>query len=268
MLFDTHNHLNSSDFDGERDSYVQMAVRQGVAGLCIIGSDEGTLERGFAMLNDYPQVVMICGAHPVEAKDLTPERWEAFEKAWQHPKVVGVGEIGLDYHWPDSPPKVQKEVFVKQLAVARRLGLPFAIHTRDSLEDTYAILKEEQAGDIGGVIHSFGYDLDWAKKFLDLGLYLSFSGVATFKKSKAVREAAAYAPLDRILIETDSPYLTPEPFRGKVNHPALVRFVNDRLAYERGLSYEEFAKATYENACRFYGLQEVAGGFQRASAHD
>lgn len=268
MLFDSHTHLNSSDFDDRREALMTEARQAGLGGLCLIGSDPDTIATGLHMLADYPEAVMIVGAHPVEAKDCDAARFEQFKAALKHPKVVGVGEIGLDYHWPDSPHKTQHVIFKAHLALAREAGVPFAIHTRDALEDTYAILQEANAGEIGGVIHNFGEDLTWAKRFLDLGLYLSFSGVATFKKTTALREALAYAPLDRILIETDAPYLTPEPFRGQENHPAMIRYTCNRLAHARSMSYEAFAQATYQNALRFYRIERTDKGFVRKCDRD
>ena len=182
---------------------------------------------------------------------------EAFiQERLTQPKVVALGEIGLDYHWMEDPKEVQSAVFRRQIAIAKEMHLPISIHTREAIEDTYQILKEEKITDIGGIMHSFSGDGEWAKRFLDLGMHISFSGVVTFKKALDVQEAAQVVPIDRLLVETDAPYLAPMPYRGKRNEPGYTRYVVEKIAELRQMSFEEVAKQTYINAEKLFNLYE------------
>lgn len=172
----------------------------------------------------------------------------------RHPKVVALGEIGLDYHWMTAPKDVQERVFRRQIQLSKELNLPFVVHTRDALEDTYEIIKSEGVGPRGGIMHSYSGSLEMAERFIELGMMISFSGVVTFKKATDVQEAAQNLPLDKILVETDAPYLAPVPKRGRENKTAYTRYVVEKIAEFRGLTVEEVAQATYENAKKVFGL--------------
>lgn len=172
------------------------------------------------------------------------------------PKVVALGEIGLDYYWMEDPKEVQDRVFRRQIAIAKEMNLPISIHTRDAMEDTYKILKEEDIRDIGGIMHSFSGDPEWMAKFLEMGMHISLSGVVTFKKALEVQEVAKAVPLDRLLVETDAPYLAPVPYRGKRNEPGYTRYVVEKIAELREVSFDEIARQTTNNAHRLFRLAE------------
>lgn len=171
-------------------------------------------------------------------------------------KVIAVGEIGLDYHWMVSPKEVQERVFRRQIQISKELGIPFQVHTRDALSDTYEIIKSEGVGTAGAIMHSFSGTAEEALKFVELGMNISFSGVVTFKKALDVQEAARLLPLDKILVETDAPYLTPTPYRGKENTPGYTKYVVEKIADLRGISMEEVAEATNENALKIFDLKK------------
>ncbi len=174
----------------------------------------------------------------------------------KHDKVIALGEIGLDYHWMEDPKEIQIEVFKRQIALSKDLDLPFVVHTRDALEDTYQVIKEAGLGSRGGIMHSFSGSLEEAQRFVDLGMMISFSGVVTFKKATELQEAAQQLPLDKILVETDAPYLAPVPKRGKENKTAYTRYVVEKIAELRGISVEEVAAATTANAKRLFRIGE------------
>ena len=175
----------------------------------------------------------------------------------QKEKVIAMGEMGLDFHWNTSPAAVQEKVFRQQIAVAKNMQLPITIHMRDAIEDTYRVLREENVSEIGGIMHSYSGDVEYMQKFLDLGMHISLSGVVTFKKASEVHEVAKAVPLDRLLIETDSPYLAPMPYRGKRNEPSYVKYVCERIAELRGMDPKEVERITTENANRLFGLKEI-----------
>lgn len=254
MLFDTHTHFNAPEFATDRQAAITRARQAGVSGMALIGFDRETIANAQTLVQENRDMVAAYGWHPELAGEYDAQVEQTLQQALDSPKVVAVGEFGLDYHWDAAPHEVQERVMRRQIAIARERKLPIIIHTRDANEDTYRILKDERVGELGGIMHTFGDDPEWAQKFLDLGLHLSFSGVVTFKKSKAVRSAAALVPKDRLLIETDSPYLAPEPHRGQRNESAHIRYVVNRLAEARETSYEAIADLTYQNACRLFGI--------------
>ncbi|MFN0603688.1 MULTISPECIES: TatD family hydrolase [Facklamia] len=251
-LFDTHTHLNADEFAGKEDIYIENAAQAGVKAMAVVGFDRPTIQKTLELSQSYAQVISVVGCHPTES--LTYD--QNFEKDLHHwlelPRVFMLGEIGLDYHWDTAPRDVQMKVFRRQIAIAKEHQIPITIHNREATEDVYRILKEEGVPDAGGIMHSFGEGPEMAKRFLDLGMHLSFSGVVTFKKTVEVREAAKIVPLDHLLIETDAPYLAPVPKRGKMNEPAYVRYVAELLASLREMSLEDFATQTYQNACKLF----------------
>lgn len=260
MLFDTHTHINVEEFNADCDAVIQRARAAGVGGFGVVGFSLKSIERAQQLAQDNQDMVSIIGWHPVQAIEYNQSIENYLLQELEGDRVVALGETGLDYYWEESPHDVQEKVFRRQLAIARERNLPIVIHNREATADVYRILKDEQVHAFGGIMHSFGEDLEWAKKFLDLGMHISFSGVATFKKTTAVREAARYIPDDKILIETDAPYLAPMPNRGKRNEPAFVTYVNERLAEERGISAEAFANQTFANACNLFRLERDANG--------
>lgn len=255
MLIDTHVHLNADQYEGEVDAVIERAKENGVEKFVVIGFDRKTIERTMELIETYDEVYGVIGWHPVDAIDCTDEDLEWIESLSSHEKIVAIGEIGLDYHWDKSPKDVQKEVFIKQIELAKRVNLPIVIHNRDADEDTIDILESHDAKSVGGIMHSFHNGTDeQIDRVLNMGFYVSLAGVITFKNVKRPKEVAQYVPLDRLLVETDAPYLTPHPFRGKRNEPKLVRLVAEEIAQLRGISVEEVEKATTENAKRIYNI--------------
>ncbi|MCR8645880.1 TatD family hydrolase [Paenibacillus sp. N1-5-1-14] len=255
MLTDTHTHMDASAFEEDRDEAIQRAWDAGVTRIVNIGFNRETIPTTMALAEKYDFVYAAVGWHPQDAKDMLPEDLEWIEELCKHPKVVAIGEIGLDYYWDTSPKDVQDRVFREQIRLARRIGKPIIIHNRDAHQDTLKILKEENAAEVGGIMHSFSGSWETAKECLDMNFYLSFGGPITFKNAKQPKEIVAQVPLDRLLIETDAPYLTPHPFRGKRNETGYVRLVAETAAEIRGLSLEELAQITTDNANRLFGFK-------------
>ncbi|CAJ1004620.1 MULTISPECIES: TatD family hydrolase [Bacillales] len=255
MLFDTHAHLNAREFDEDREEVIARARENGVSTIVNIGFNAETIPTCLELAERYDFIYAAVGWHPQDAKDMKDEHLEWLEELSRHPKVVGLGEMGLDYYWDTSPRDVQAEVFRKQIRLAKKLGLPIIIHNRDAHQDVITILREEKAAEVGGIMHCFSGSWETAKMALDMNFYISFGGPLTFKNAKQPKEVAAKVPLDRLLIETDCPYLTPHPYRGKRNESGYVRYVCEAMADIHGLSCEEMARITAENARRLFRLE-------------
>ena len=255
-IFDTHTHLNVDNFYDHVSDELELAKNMGVTQMNIVGFDHETIERSLALSKKYANLYSTIGWHPTEAGSYTDAAEAYLVSHLRDDKVVALGEIGLDYHWMTAPKDVQEQVFRRQIQLSKDFNLPFVVHTRDALEDTYAIIKSEGVGPRGGIMHSFSGSLAEAQDFVDLGMTISFSGVVTFKKATDVQEAAAGLPLDKILVETDAPYLAPVPKRGRENHTAYTRYVVEKIAELRGLTVEEVAAATYTNAVKLFGLED------------
>jgi len=251
-LVDSHCHLDDSRFDADREEAIARAQATGVTAMLAVGTGDGPpdLEAGIRIANRYPFVYATVGVHPHVASKASEETFSRLRELAAGAKVVAVGEIGLDYHYDYSPRPVQQEVFVRQLEIAAEARKPVVIHTREAWEDTVALLRGRLP--LGGIMHCFSGDEQRAREALDLGLYLAFGGVLTFPKAEDVRRAARMTPEDRLLLETDCPYLAPAPQRGRRNEPAFVVEVARRLAAERGQTIERIAEATtlnFERAC-------------------
>ena len=258
MLIDTHTHLDDHRFDRDREGVVARAQEAGVHTFITIGCDLATSRAAVALADRYPFVYATVGVHPHEVRHVKDDWFTELRDLARHPKVLAYGEIGLDYHYDHSPRDIQRARFREQVRLARELPLPIVIHTREAQEDTIAILKEEQASEIGGIFHCFSGDAWLAKDALDLGFYVSFSGVITFHNATMLREIAVTVPMDRLLIETDCPYLTPVPHRGKRNEPAYVKLVAEQIARVRSarepMSVEEVGQITSANARRAFKI--------------
>ncbi|WP_447973243.1 TatD family hydrolase [Nitrospira sp. Kam-Ns4a] len=258
MLIDTHTHLDDARYDEDREAVLARAREAGITALVTIGCDLASSRAAVALADRYPQVYATVGVHPHEVRQIGDDWYDQLRRLAAHPKVVAYGEIGLDYHYNYSPPRLQRDRFREQVCLAKDLGLPIVVHTRAAQDDTIAILREEKADRVGGVFHCFSGDAALARQALDLGFYLSFSGVVTFRNAEPLREIAKTVPLDRMLVETDCPYLTPVPHRGKRNEPAYVRLVAERIAdltRPAGPSpLEEIGRITSENAQRLFQL--------------
>jgi len=256
VLVDTHCHLDPQYFPAGPDEALARAREAGVAGFVVIGvgSDLAPARAAVALARRLPvEAGAAVGVHPHDATTLDDAAYEELSRLTAAPEVVAVGEIGLDYHYDHSPRDVQRATFARLIGLARERRKPIVIHTRSAPADTLAVLESEGARDVGGVIHCFSEDRAFAERALDLGFYLSFSGIVTFKSSVAIQDVAGWAPKDRILVETDSPYLAPVPKRGRPCEPAFVVHTARRVAELRGVAFEELAEITSENAVRAFG---------------
>jgi len=246
-LVDSHCHLDDSRFDPDRDEAIARALAAGVTRMLAIGTGSGPpdLEAGIRLAERYDFMFATVGVHPHDASKATAETFDRLRELARHPKVAAIGEIGLDYHYDFSPREVQRSVFARQLEIAAESGKPISIHTREAWEDTVAMLRGNWHG--AGIMHCFTGDARQAEEALALGFHVSFAGVVTFPKAEANREAARIVPEDRLLIETDCPYLAPAPYRGKRNEPAFIVETARKLAGVRGVSVDAIARATARN---------------------
>lgn len=256
MLFDTHVHLNAEQYEDDLQEVINRALEKGVQNMVVVGFDEPTIKKAIQIAETYDFIYASVGWHPVDAIDMTDEHLAWIEELAQHPKVVALGEMGLDYHWDKSPKEVQKDVFRRQIRLACKVNLPIIIHNRDATEDVVTILKEEHVEEVGGIMHCFTGSIEVAKQCMDMNMYISFGGPVTFKNAKKPKEVAAELPLDKLLIETDCPYLTPHPFRGKRNEPGYVSYVAEQIAELKGITYEELADITTANAKKLFGIND------------
>ncbi|NYV68633.1 TatD family hydrolase [Bacillus sp. Gen3] len=254
MLFDTHVHLNDSQYDLDLKEVIQNAQNAGVKKMVVVGFDRPTINRAMELIETYDFLYASIGWHPVDAIDMTDEDLIWIEELTKHPKVVALGEMGLDYHWDMSPKEIQKEVFRKQIRLAKKVKIPIVIHNREATQDIVDILKEEDAQEVGGIMHCFSGSPEIARECINMNFYISLGGPVTFKNAKKPKEVALEIPLNRLLIETDCPYLAPHPYRGKRNEPAYVKLVAEQIAEIKGISFEEVAKQTSLNANKLFGI--------------
>lgn len=252
-IYDSHTHLNDEPFYDDVPAFIARADHYGVTAMNIVGSNRQLNDRALALGHRCPNLHPIVGWHPEELATFNAAEEAHLKEQLVDPTVVGIGEIGLDYFNDQySPHDQQWALFEKQLQWARELQLPVSIHCRDALADTYDILKNAHLTEFGGVMHSFNGSPEWAEKFMDLGMAISFSGVVSFKNAADVHAAALATPLDKMMVETDAPYLTPKPYRGKQNEPAFTKFVVDAIAELKGVDAERVAYHTYHNAVRLF----------------
>jgi TatD DNase family protein len=264
MFIDSHAHIESEDFDSDRAQMIARALDAGVEIIVAVGNGDIARDshaRAFQLAEQYPFIYTTVGVHPHEARLLNDALYAKLAELSAHPKVIAWGEIGLDYHYDNSPRDQQREAFRKQLRMARERNLPAVIHTREAEADTLAILDDEwRDSALPGIIHCFTGTRPFAEAAVARGFLISFSGVVTFKKSEDLRETARALPLDKILIETDCPFLAPVPYRGRRNEPAYVVEVARCIAIERGITVEEVGRATSDNFKRLFKLDSEQGG--------
>lgn len=254
MLFDTHCHVNDEAYEQDREAMLQRAFAAGVQYMMCPGTDVRTSAEAVAMSRAYDQIYAAVGIHPEDAASSTPEGMAQIRKWLQdEPKVVAIGEVGLDYHWPEPSREIQQAVFIEQVKMAVELDVPIDIHDREAHGDVMDILRQYGKG-LRGVFHCYSGSLEMAQELIKMGFYIGFTGTMVFPKSKKLKRIAAELPLDRILVETDCPYLTPPPYRGKRNEPAYVRYVADELALLRDMDPEEIQRITLENGKRIFGI--------------
>lgn len=255
MYIDTHVHLNADQYEEDIDEVIQRALEAGVEKMVVIGFDRKTILKAMELTEQHAFIYAVVGWHPVDAIDCTEEDLEWIESLTAHPKVVGIGETGLDYHWDKSPRDIQQEVFRKQIRLAQKVNLPIIIHNRDATADVIRILREEEAEKTGGIMHCFGGSVETAKECIDMNFMISLGGPVTFKNAKTPKEVATEIPLEYLLIETDAPYLAPHPYRGKRNEPAWVTLVAEEIARLKNLSVKEVADETTKNALKVFNIQ-------------
>ncbi len=233
---------------------INRALEAKVEKMIVVGFDRKTIERAMKLADEYEFIYAVIGWHPVDAIDCTDEDLKWIEELSSHPKVVGIGETGLDYYWDKSPKDVQQELFRKQIHLAQKLNLPIIIHNREATGDIVKILREENAASVGGIMHCFSGSVETAKECIAMNFIISLGGPVTFKNAKTPKEVAKEIPLEHLLIETDAPYLAPHPYRGKRNEPSLVPLVAEEIARLKGISIEEVGMETTANATRVFKL--------------
>lgn len=255
MIFETHAHYDDEKFNEDRDELIKSFPENGIEYVVNIGSSVESCRVTTELAKQYDFVYAALGVHPSEVQYITDDFFQWLEQEVRtNPKVKAIGEIGLDYYWKEPEADLQKIWFERQIELARRLHKPMVIHSRDAAKDTYDMMSERKCGEIGGVIHCFSYSAEEAKKYLDMGFYIGIGGVVTFKNAKKLYEVTKYVPMDRILLETDCPYLAPEPNRGKRNSSLNLTYIAEKIAEIKNVSYEEVVEKTNENARRMYGI--------------
>ncbi len=257
MLIDTHCHLDMKAFDGDREEVIKRAGDAGIKYIINVGSDREGNIRGLRMFREHPSIYSAAGIHPHNAKKLDYSLYRELKEWVREPKVIAVGEIGLDYHYLHSPKGVQVEAFRRQMALAKDAGLPVIVHSREAKNDTLRVLREE-ISDTTGVLHCFSGDIDMAKKAMELGFYISLAGTVTFRNAQEMREIAKFVPDEFLLIETDAPYLSPEPVRGRRNEPAFLKHTAEVIAGIRGITVADLARITMLNAMKLFKIEEIA----------
>ena len=253
MLFDTHAHLDDARFDEDREQVIRKLRAQGVELVVNVGADMKGCENSVRLAEQYDFIYAAVGLHPYDAQDMTEADLGLIQQLAGHKKVVAIGEIGLDYHYDEADKEKQKLWFYRQIKLAEELNLPYIVHDRDAHADCLDIIR--RSGYFRGVMHCYSGSVEMAKELLDLGFYISFAGPVTFKNGKKAKEVALDLPMERLLIETDCPYLSPEPHRGERNDSSKVRFVAETIAELKGMSVEELSRITYENGKRFFLIQ-------------
>ena len=253
MLIDTHAHLQMSEFDGDRDEVIKRARENGIDAIIAVGITLEDSEKAIALAKSHDAIYATVGIHPHDAESIDPTTYDSLKKLAAHKKVVAYGEIGLDFFRNRSPRDVQIKRFEEQLDVARELNLPVVIHSREAHRETFEIL-EKRKGNLRGVLHCFSGDYTMATRYIDLGYYISIPGTITFSNAGKLVEVVQKIPMDSLLIETDSPFLTPVPNRGKRNEPAYVAYVAQKISEIRGLTPEEVGIATTKNAGNLFGI--------------
>ncbi len=254
MIFDTHAHYDDEQFDDDREELIGAIKAAGIGNIVNVGANMKSSRNSLDLAHRYDFFYAAVGVHPSDCEELNEDNIELLREWSQDGRCVAIGEIGLDYHWPEPGAELQKKWFARQLDLAREQRLPVIIHSRDAALDTVTVMKEAHAEEIGGVVHCFSYSAEVAKQCLDMGFYIGVGGVLTFKNGRKLREVVDITPMDKILLETDCPYLAPEPNRGHRNSSLNLPYVVKALAEIKGLSEEEVIKVTEENARRMYNI--------------
>ncbi len=252
MIFDSHAHYDDEKFDEDRDELLGSMIENGVGGIVNVGASLRGVRASQELAERWPHVFAAAGVHPDNVGELNEETLARMKELCERPKTVAVGEIGLDYYWDIQPRELQKKWFIEQLHLARETGLPVNIHSRDAAQDTFDIMKKEHAGTTGGIIHCFSGSVEMAREYVKLGYYIGIGGVVTFKNGRVLKEVAAAVPLDRIVVETDCPYLAPVPHRGKRNSSLYLPLVIEEIARIKEVRAEEVEQACWNNVLQVY----------------
>lgn len=255
MIFDTHSHYDDEAFDDDREELLAGLKGRGVERLVNVGADIATSKAALRLADKYDFIYAALGVHPSETESLKEADMDWIRESCSHEKVVAVGEFGLDYHWPEPAPEVQRKWFLRQIELAKEVKLPIIIHSRDAAAETMKILKETKAYECGGVIHCFSYSPEQAKEYAAMGFYIGIGGVVTFKNAKKCKRAVEELSIERIVLETDCPYMAPEPHRGRRNDSSLLIHVAEKIAELKGMETKEVIRITTENAEKLYRLQ-------------
>lgn len=256
MIFESHAHYDDKAFDEDREALLSVMRENGIAYIVNVGASLESTETTIALTRKYPFIYGAAGVHPNETGALNEENFAWLEQQCRQPKVAAVGEIGLDYYWDKPSHETQKKWFERQLDLARDVQKPVIIHSRDAAKDTYDIMTAKNASEIGGVIHCYSYSVDMALDYVKMGFYIGIGGVVTFKNARKMKEVAEAVPLERILLETDSPYLAPAPYRGKRNSSLYLPLIAKELSQIKGIDYEQVVRQTCENAKRLFGIKD------------
>lgn len=256
MIFETHAHYDDAKFDTDREMLLAELPQRGISPVINVGSSIATTKTTLSLAQEYPFLYAAVGVHPSDVDDLNEDTYAWLRQQTTLQKTVAVGEIGLDYYWPEPDHETQKKWFLRQLDLAREIKKPVIIHSRDAAKDTVDLMTEAHAEEIGGVIHCYSYTKETAKIFLDMGFYFGIGGVLTFKNAKKLKEAVEYIPMDRIVLETDCPYLAPEPNRGKRNSSLNIPYVIAAMAQIKGITEEEVRKAAWDNSLKLYHMEK------------
>lgn len=255
MIFDTHTHYDNAAFDEDRDELLMSLLAAGIGKVVNVGASIESTKRTVKLTEEYPFIYGAAGVHPSESGEMAEEDLLWLEELTRREKVVAVGEIGLDYYWKETDPAIQKMWFERQLLMAQEVSLPVIIHSREAAKDTLDIMKSLHAEKTGGVIHCFSYSREMAREFLELNVSFGIGGVITFPNARKLKEAVDYIPMDRLLLETDSPYLSPVPYRGKRNSSLNLSFIIDRIAEIKGISSEKVIEITTDNAEKLFKVR-------------
>ena len=256
MIFDSHAHYNDSKFNEDRDSVLENIKEKNVRYIMNVADSMKSLEKVIKIADKYPFVYASVGVHPEETGELEETDMEILLEYTKHPKVKAIGEIGLDYYWDSVERAIQKKWFCRQIDLAKQVNLPIIVHDRDAHGDTMDILKSENARDVGGIVHCFSGSREMARDVLNLGMYVGIGGTVTFKNGRKIKELAEYVPIESIVLETDAPYLAPEPFRGKRNSSDLIKYVIEEIAGIKGMTAKAVEEITFQNAKRVYKIEE------------
>lgn len=254
-IFETHAHYDDAAFDVDRDALLQQMHKEGVEYIVNIGCSMESSRQITELVGQYDFLYGTVGIHPDDVEHATEADMEELAVLAKRDKILAIGEIGLDYHYEEPAPALQKQWLIRQLQVAKEVKLPVVIHSRDAAKDTLDLMRAESNSGLGGVIHCFSYGVEMAREYLKLGYYIGVGGVVTFKNGRKLKEVVEYTPLDRIVLETDSPYLAPTPFRGKRNCSLYLTYVAEEIARIKQIPLEEVYETTYQNGKRLYGMQ-------------